>query len=304
MLNVQILRTLQLDADSKRVHLSAASGLVRTGQRLYVVADDENMLGVFGLADERPGTLLRLFRGELPAAPEARKAAKPDLEALVLLPAFAGYPHGALLALGSGSRPQRQRAAWLVLDASGGPQGEVREIDLTGLYAPLQARHTLLNIEGGFVSDGKFCLLQRGNQADPSNLLICFDWSATAAWLRAVGAAPQPLSSARFELGDIDGVPLCFTDGAALPGGGWVFCAAAEASDDNYADGPCRGSAVGVVSADGQLLGLQTLSLRCKAEGIAVLVEAGRLQLLMVTDADDPDTPALLLAATVVHPGA
>lgn len=303
MLNVQLLRTLRLETADGQRHLSAASGLVWLGRRLYVVADDEHMLGVFDLADERPGTLLRLVRGELPAAPEARKAAKPDLEALALLPAFAGYPHGALLALGSGSRAQRRRAAVVALDEAGEPRGAVREIDLSNLYAPLQAQHALLNIEGGFVSDGRFCLLQRGNQADPSNFLICFDWPATAAWLVGVEPAPPPLACTRFELGEIDGVPLCFTDGAALPGGGWVFCAAAEASVDNYADGPCRGSAVGVVAADGRLLGLQTLSLCCKAEGIAAVVEGGRLQLLMVTDADDPAAPALLLAASFEHPG-
>ena len=89
---------------------------------------------------------------------------------------------------------------------------------------------------------------------------------------------------------------------AALPGGGWVFCAAAEASDDNYADGPCRGSAVGVVAADGRLLGVWPLALRCKAEGIAVTVENSALQLLLVTDPDDRDEPALLLSATLADP--
>ena len=29
------------------------------------------------------------------------------------------------------------------------------------------------------------------------------------------------------DLGTLDGVPLCFTDGATLPDGAWVFCASA-----------------------------------------------------------------------------
>lgn len=305
MLAVQVLRTLWLDSGaSGRGHVSAASGLVSVGQRLYVVADDENQLGVFDRTEPQAGTLQRLFDGELPTKPKARKAAKPDLEALALLPAFPGFAHGALLALGSGSRPQRQRAALLALDAAGELQDPVREIDLAPLYEPLRAQHEQLNIEGGFVSDDRFCLLQRGNEATPANVLIAFDWGATQAWLQRNAPAPQPVSSTRHELGDIDGVPLCFTDGAALPGGGWVFCAAAEATADNYADGPCRGSAVGVVAADGALVALRRLSLRCKAEGIAVSVANGQLQLLMVTDADDPDTPALLLSAVLAHPGA
>jgi hypothetical protein len=81
-----------------------------------------------------------------------------------------------------------------------------------------------------------------------------------------------------------------------------VFCAAAEATDDNYADGPCRGSAVGVVAADGRLLALLPLSLRCKAEGIAATAENGVLQLLMVTDPDDWAVPAALLSARLADP--
>jgi hypothetical protein len=295
MLNVTVVRTLS----TGRGHLSAASGLVRLGPRLYVVADDELQLGVFDVAGQQPGTLRRLFDGELPEKHQARKAAKPDLESLAQLPPFAACPHGALLAVGSGSRPQRHRAALLGHDEAGELQTAAREIDLAPLYAPLHAQLERLNIEGAFVSAGRFCLLQRGNSADAANVLIAFDWPAVQAWLSGAAPAPVPLFSTPHDLGDIDGVPLCFTDGAALPDGGWVFCAAAEATDDNYLDGPCRGSAVGVVAADGRLLGVWPLSLRCKAEGIAVTVANGALQLLLVTDPDDRDEPALLLSATL-----
>ncbi|MEO6277397.1 MAG: hypothetical protein ABIP59_06225, partial [Roseateles sp.] len=77
---------------------------MQIGQRLFVVADDEHTLAVFDAASDSPGTLHRLFIGELPDKPKARKAAKPDLEALAQLPPFAACPHGALLALGSGSK--------------------------------------------------------------------------------------------------------------------------------------------------------------------------------------------------------
>lgn len=178
----------------------------------------------------------------------------------------------------------------------------MREIDLSPLYAPLHARHAQLNIEGAFVAAGRLCLLQRGNQASPVNDLIAHDWLAMQAWLDGAGPASEPLSCTRYELGDIDGVPLCFTDGAPLPNGGWVFCAAAEATADSYADGPCRGSAVGVVTADGQLRVVRRLSLPCKAEGIAATVENGVLKLLLVTDPDDRDAPALLLSASLPLP--
>ncbi len=297
MLNVQLLRTLLVNTAAGPVHLSAASGLVRIGRRLYVVADDENLLAMFDLEQSQAGSLRRIFDGELPYSLEARKAAKPDLEALTQLPPFPGYPQGALLALGSGSRRRRQRAALLELDHQGELHGVVREVDLSPLYAPLQARHRLLNIEGAFVSGGRFCLLQRGNAATPINVLIDFDWAAIQDWLRGVGPAPGATSTTQYDLGNIDGVPLCFTDGAALPDGGWVFCAAAEATADNDADGPNRGSAVGVVAADGRLNTLLPLALSCKTEGIAATVDSGLLRLLLVTDADDPDMPAMLLEA-------
>jgi len=299
MLEVRVVRTLSVETDAALGHLSAASSLVQVGQRLFVVADDEHTLALFDLSGDRPGRLHPLFNGELPDKPKARKAAKPDLEALAHLPPWPGYPQGALLALGSGSRPQRQRAALLAFNEAGEIEGAVREIDLSPLYEPLHARHEQLNIEGAFVAADRFCLLQRGNQASPVNVLISYDWPAIQAWLDGAGQAPEPVSGMQYELGDIDGVPLCFTDGAALPHGGWVFCAAAEATDDSYLDGPCRGSVAGVVAADGRLLGVWPLSLRCKAEGIAVIVENGTLHLLLVTDPDDRDEPALLLSATL-----
>jgi hypothetical protein len=302
MLEVQVVRTLSIETDAALGHLSAASSLVQLGQRLFVVADDEHTLAVFDVGGDSPGTLHRLFNGELPDKRKARKAAKPDLEALAQLPPWPGCPQGALLALGSGSRLQRQRAALLAFNKANELEGAAREIDLSPLYEPLHARHEQLNIEGAFVAGGRFCLLQRGNATDAANVLITFDWLAVQAWLSGTEPAPEPVSSTAYDLGGIDGVPLCFTDGAALPDGRWVFCAAAEATDDNYADGPCRGSAVGVVAADGQLRAVWPLSLRCKAEGIAAIVENGVLQLLLVTDPDDRAAPALLLSASLGLP--
>ncbi len=301
MLCTRTIRPLLVATGDGDAHLSAASGLVRIGRRLYVVADDDNMLGIFDLDHHRPGTLRRLFEGDLPAAHEARKATKADLESLTVLPPFPSNPMGALLALGSGSRPQRQRAALMSLDRTGTLDGVVRQIDLSPFYAPLREQHPLLNIEGAFVSAGHLCLLQRGHGSDPINAVIRFDWGATQAWLRGAGSAPPPLSSTLIDLGTLDGVPLCFTDGATLPDGAWVFCAAAEQTSDNYADGPCRGSAIGIVGADDRLRLLMPLSKPCKTEGIAAFVEHGRLDLLLVTDADDRELPTLLLEASLPY---
>jgi hypothetical protein len=299
VLEVRTLRELLVSsADGSTSHVSAASGLVRLGQRLYVVADDDNHLAMFDLRDEG-GRLFRLFEGEPPLEPKDRKAAKADLESLMHLPPSAEHPAGSLLAIGSGSRPNRQRAVLLALDEVGEPQGPPRDVDFAPLFMPLRSTFDDLNVEGAFLAGGDMCVLHRRNRRSPVNACIRFDWPAFEHWLFSGGAVPRATSITQLDLGVVDGVPLCFTDGAALPDGGWVFCAAAEDTADSYADARCAGSAVGIVSPTGELHRLELLSLRCKAEGIAVGHNGGSVELLLVTDADDRDAPAILLSAKI-----
>ena len=79
MIKLTPVRELTLKAPpsaGRPAHLSAASGLVRVGGQLYVVADDELQLGVFPAIGNAPGDLLRLFPGELPRSHKPRKAKK------------------------------------------------------------------------------------------------------------------------------------------------------------------------------------------------------------------------------------
>ena len=304
VLEVSVLRELTLSRPMNvalPLHLSAASGLVRIAQRLYVVADDENALAVFDLGNDEPGVSIELFGGELPASHDERKAAKPDLEALTQLPAFDEHPFGALLAVGSGSRRNRMQAALLRLDAAGAVDAAARRIDLSELLVPLQRQFAELNIEGAFVVGGNLCLLQRGNTRSPVNACIRFELDPFLRWITNSGPAPEAVSISQQELGTIDGVPLCFTDGVALPDGRWLFCAAAEDTSDSYADGRCLGSAVGVVDANGTVQRVDRLDAVCKVEGIALAdgASVSRVSLLLVSDADDRRVPAQLLSVTL-----
>lgn len=276
--------------------ISAASGLLQLGTQLYVVADDERFLAVFDLADDGPGRLLPLFDVPLPDDPAARKASKPDAEALLALPPLAGWPHGALMAWGSASRATRRRAACMALDASGQPTGPAQQRDMLPLLAGLQGRVDDINIEGAFIQGDLLCLLQRGHGGGGVNACLQWHWPAVAAWLGGTAPAPPALACQVWDLGAIDGVPLSFTDGAALPGGGWLYSAAAEDTRDSYADGPCAGSVLGVVDAQGRPGPRWRLAPRCKVEGVAVSADAAGLQALLVTDADDRSQPAQLLS--------
>ncbi len=302
MLETRIIRELVVDhaaGVAGKAHLSAASGLVKLGMRLYVVADDEHQLAMFDLSNGEPGRLLPIFDGELPLRHKARKAAKPDCETLLVLPAFGAFPHGALMAMGSGSRPSRQRAALLALDSAGDIQGSVRSVDLTPLLTPLRGYFPDLNIEGAFVHGDTLSLLQRGNSGSAINARINLSWPDLQRWLTDARPAPGPALITHFELGAIDGVPLSFTDGAALPGADWLFSAAAEDTSDTYGDGVCAGSVIGLVDAGGTIRTLERLSPTCKVEGIAALIVGDTIDLLLVTDADDRSRPALLLSTSL-----
>ncbi|UXI70194.1 DUF6929 family protein [Tahibacter amnicola] len=290
------LRLEEAPYPGRPAHLSAASGLVRVGNFHYVVADDENHIGVFPLSDGFSGELLRVFPGELPDAAKERKPVKPDLEALLHLPML-----GALLAVPSGSKPHRRRGVMLALEESGAIASPPCAIDFTGLYAGLDVQFPKLNIEGAVILGDRLVLLHRGNKKNSRNACIHFDLSAALSSLTSTSAPTRidPVAIHWFDLGTIGDIPLCFTDAAALPDGGFLFTAVAENTKDNYEDGSCAGAGIGCISGDGELRWLRALDPCHKVEGISAEVNGNSVRVLLVTDADDPATPAVALSADV-----
>jgi hypothetical protein len=251
-----------------------------------------------------PVRLERMFEGMLPADPVRRKKAKPDVESLVALPPLPGCPFGALLALGSGSRPTRETGLLMALDAAGNLNGRMAQVSFSALYTVLKKRFVTLNIEGAFVLSGELRLLQRGLKGNPrSNGCISYDWNTLAPWLAGTQTAlPAPKAVQLIDLGEVNGVPLSLTDGAALDGGRWVFCAVAEDTRQAAQDGPCVASAVGLVGADGRVLALHRLQGHPKVEGIAARLDGDTAVLTLVTDADDPAVPSAVLRVCMPLP--
>lgn len=294
MLKAGVLRTLTIDPLQHpwgQPHLSAASGLVCANACVYVVADDEHHLGVF--RDRAgPGELHRLFATDLPDDRKARKRRKPDLETLLWLPM-----RNALVALGSGSRPNRNKGVLIPLDGQGQPLAGLVHFDLQALYEPLRAALGAINIEGAMLIGEELVLLNRGVAGRSDNATAHYPLPALIDAIEGRARAVAPASIRRYSVGHIDAVPLAFTDAAALPDGGWVFTAVAEDTDDSYADGRCSGSVVGVVDARGELVVSHRLGGRVKVEGVAVRVDDTGMSLCLVTDADDPAQASQLLLA-------
>ncbi len=247
MIHARKLRDLTLEP-GERPHLAAASGLVRVGEWLYVVADDENFIGVFPAQGEGAGRRLFFDDSALPRDQAARKAAKPDREALAHLPAEAWPPHGALLALGSGSTPRRRRGAVWPLDAQGSASAP-RILDLAPLYLALERQLPDLNLEGAAVVGDSLRLLQRGNGRAGVNAVIDLDLSGVCEQASRSQSLPVDLVRGiqRHDLGTQGGVRLTFTDASPLPDGRLVFSAVAEDCPDTYRDGPVIAAALGIL---------------------------------------------------------
>jgi hypothetical protein len=291
---VEVVRELLLarrPGDATPAHVSAASGLAVPGAWLYVVVDDEAGLGVFPREGAEPGRLLRLPGEPLPNDPVARKAAKPDLEALCVLPPHEGAPHGALLGLGSGSAAPRHRGFRWALDAQGALRGEARPIDLGPLYSELGRHFAQLNVEGAAVVDDELMLAQRGNSAEGINAIAVLDLAAALESLGAGELRGEGLRAIeRHDLPELNGVPATFTDLTPLADGRIVYTACAEATDDPVRDGEFVGAVVGVLGGAAAVL-----EPAHKVEGVWPV--AGGPELLLVADPDDRAIPASLLRA-------
>lgn len=287
----------------------------------------------------QPGVAHRIIPDVLPLDPKERATAKADFEALtVVLPEHIAalahpardevlrrFPHGLLLMTGSGgmswSGVRRSTCVVYSLDAGGNIVGLPSKVSFEALHTSLEAGDVIggdLNIEGMAVFGDRLLLAQRGNSFDAEgqpapNLLIHLDLGEVLKSIYtdlSVGAL-ELLGTRRYELGHLpveqDGetypVKIDFTDLDAVtddPQQRLVFTAAGEGADGTPVEHVIAGSAVGVLSAEGELLSITPLADRTiKLEGIDARYNPtlGSIDLLLVSDADDPAVPAPLFAA-------
>lgn len=301
-LTLRVVRELLLDKNSAHAHLSAASGMWIASGTLYVVADDALELGVFAMNSTLPGHTLTIIPGTLPSDAKLRKAAKPDFESLTFIPASEHYPFGALLAFGSGSTEQRKRGMIWPFNAQHKLVNKPQIFDLKALYEPLEQIFSDLNIEGALMQGGCLKLWQRANNQHRDNAVIEYDVADLYALIHAKpqnNLNLQPQHIERYDLGEVEGIPLTFTDAFALPDGTCLFSAAAENTDNSYADGECVGAAIGLIDQQRQLRWIRPVNPTYKIEGISAQQQVSQLQIWLVSDADNPNVAAKLLETTI-----
>lgn len=274
--------------------LAAGSGLIRTGNLLWIAADDLHHLIQVPMDGSYCGQGYRIFPGDLPEKKKERKKIKPDTEALIEI---SSEGEKKLVAFPSGSKSNRTRGALVSLDHNNQLLTSAG-VDFSPLIQILDPEIPDLNIEGGAVWNEKLVLLQRGNGKAGFNAVIELELSGFLAGIDGHWNLNRILQSIRqVDLPDFNGVPLTFTDCETV-NESLYFSAAAEGGNDTYLDGQVMGSAIGCLDKNLNPKILGTIEHQ-KIEGLAFFsAREDKLEFLLVTDADDPEIPSQLICAT------
>lgn len=295
--NVIASRALRYDrpaepGDDRPDHVRAASGLAVHGGRLVVVQDDASFFAVVTAdgvsAIKLPRGLDGRRRFEVALG---NKLDKLDLESCVAI-------GDELWAFGSGSLPIRDKICRV-------QHSQPRVLDAAPFYARLrEALGSGINLEGVARVGDELWLFHRGNTggSDLGPAILRVSLEAMRAWLDARAQLPTIDAIEGYDLGEIAGQRLGFTD-AVAHAGRVLYLATAEATANAIDDGAVLGSQLGVISHDAvraaPLVGPDGGPI--KAEGLALDPERpGRGW--VVLDPDDPDEPATLLDIELVGP--
>jgi len=203
-----------------------------------------------------------------------------------------------LWAFGSGSLPIREKICRI-------HHGVPRVIDAAPFYARMRdAPASPLNIEGAACVRDRLWLFHRGNtgpaDVGPAALVVPID--ELRAWLEGRGGLPPIEDVCAYDLGEVAGRRLGFTDAVAFTDR-VLYVATAEATANAIDDGAVLGSQLGVIGRDGvratPLVG--PAGGPVKAEGLALDPDRhGRAWIAL--DPDDPDQPAVLLDLEFISP--
>lgn len=321
-LKAQIVRRMPLvyregaspDADRPPFVL-AASGLSTLGEYLFVVQDNANWIAVVHPDETVTGVPLPRGPGGVRVFSKDRDNAdeKADLEACV---AIDGEHGPELIAFGSGTGdgrcwilhvPGADRAA---SSKPAAPDGGPLFLRASAFYDQLGRNRDFsgghVNIEGAVALDNdRIVLFQRGNVApdegEPVDAIAEVSWRALKAHLDNPEAVPPPEVEkvARYELGELRGVRLTFSDAEDLGGGRILYSASAEDSSS----GEIRGSVLGLIERDGAARWTEIMDengklFESKIEGLT-FPPGDRGTVRFVIDDDDETAPSEIYEAVL-----
>ena len=295
------------DDDPERPgHVRAASSLTHLVDHFAVVQDDANYLALI----ERGSRHVQSTK--LPPSPggshvfsseRGNKDRKLDLEACVDVP---GTDGSLLIAFGSGSRESREWVLlvdWRDTDATA---PSTRLYDAPAFYQAMRDEHPFsgsgLNVEGAvFVTEDTIRLFQRGD-APPGGDLQPVDATADLSYEKLTEHLDDPervppptlTNVVQYEIGELDGVRLTFSDAEHVEGGGILFSASAEESSESDR---IAGSVMGVLDAEGarwtKIIDQNHEIFRGKVEGLTLDPDRNDHAFFVIDD-DDRDKPSNL----------
>lgn len=284
----------------------SASGLVRLENRVLIVADDELHLAEFDLKSSQPGRWIKLLPGQLPTDYKARKKQKPDLETIARIQPDVYAETGALLVVPSLSRENRVTGAMVKIEKNAVATDSPIPIDFSDIRNKLCETIDGLNVEGIAIQEKTTKLFHRGSKKKGKSVVIELE---TISFLRDLHDTHKPLSKCisnfrEYDLGDIEGVGMSFTDAVPMPDGRIVFLATAEATDDEYQDGASLGSSLGIMKENGEIERMIRIAGREKFEGICADYQSTgaathTLEILLVSDTDNEKFSSSLYRASV-----
>ncbi|MBA3392987.1 MAG: hypothetical protein H0T89_10100 [Deltaproteobacteria bacterium] len=277
--------------DDRPPHVRAASGIAVRGEDLLVIQDDASFIArvrgddVTAIALPRGAGGRRRFEIAL-----GNKLDKLDLEACVVV-------DGELWAFGSGSLPVRETICRLIGDAA----EQIVIVDGSRFYAGVRdALGSLLNIEGVACVGDELWLFHRGNTgpADRGPAVARVELAGFRRFL-AGDAPPAVRAVDRYDLGEVSGIRIGFTDACAFDDRVF-FVAAAEASIDAIADGLVLASQLGVIEGDVvRAIPLAIGGAPCKVEGLALTLQD---RAWIAVDPDDAEVPTQLHEVDLIGP--
>lgn len=283
---LRLMRELKIEEPAPfGVH--AASGLVKSGNDFFVVADDDLSLFQFNFEGVTKVDSIPLKSGVLADDPKERKRQKPDWESLIKLEV--APDENILLAIPSGSTENRMMGAYVKLNYHGQiiPTQNPVQVSFSQLFSELKTKIPDLNLEGACVLNNQLKLFQRGNGAGGINAIIDIDLDGFCQDLknsRPVNAK-HLLAIKKYDLGTLNGYKLDFTDACALINEIW-FLAVAEDSQSTYDDGQFHGAILGCLDSSGIEIARYEIDCAVKPEGLWVEGADQKLNFFIVTDAD------------------